>query len=186
MPATKDLKPTVLVWDILIRIFHWSFAILITLAWFSHEWRGSGRLWHEWLGYAALGLAALRIIWGLVGSKYARFTDFVHLPSHYFKYFAALLRGREKRYLGHNPIGGLMVVALLLLALGSGVSGYVLTQRGMSLFGMGHRQLEGLHGLLGNLFLIAVPLHILGVIWESFRHRENLILAMINGRKRTD
>lgn len=179
-------KTEINVWDPLVRVFHWSFALLIIATWMTHELRGSGRTWHEWLGYGALGLAVVRIGWGFVGSKHARFGDFLHWPMHYVRYLGALLRGKERRYVGHNPLGGLMVIVLLGLALALGVSGYYLTQRGASPFGLGHRDQEALHGLLSNLFLIAVPLHILGVIWESVRHKENLARAMITGRKRPE
>jgi len=181
-----DTIRRVKIWDILVRLFHWSFALAITFAWLSHEWRGPGREWHEWLGYAALTLAGLRIVWGFVGTRYARFGDFLHFPMHYFRYLGQILTGHEKRYLGHNPLGGLMVVALLLLAVAAGVTGYVLSHRGMTLFGLGHRDLEHWHGLIGDAFVVLVPLHILGVVWESVRHRENLVGAMISGWKRAE
>lgn len=174
------------VWDPFIRIFHWSFALAILLAWVSHEWRGTGRTWHEWFGYGALGLAVLRIGWGFVGTHFARFTEFLHRPGHYVRYLADSFRGREMRYLGHNPLGGLMVVALLLVAIGCGVTGYYLTDRSSILLGLRHGAQEEVHEVLGNLFVILVPLHILGVIWESVRHKENLTNAMITGRKRAE
>lgn len=174
------------VWDIFVRVFHWSFALLIVMAWLSHEWRGDARVWHQWLGYGALGLAVARIVWGFVGTKFARFGAFLHWPGQYIAYLKDLLAGRERRYLGYNPLGGLMVLALLLVAIGCSVTGYYLTQRGSVLFGLGHRAQEEAHEVLSTLFLILVPLHILGVIWESVRHKENLVKAMITGWKRRD
>ena len=179
-------EKTIIVWDPFVRLFHWLFALAILLAWFSHEWRGTGRSWHEWFGYAALGLAGLRIIWGFVGPRFARFSDFLHLPGHSLRYLADTIAGREKRYIGHNPLGGLMVLALLLVALGCGVTGYYLTDRSSVFLGLGHHQQEEVHELLGNLFVLLVPLHILGVVWESVRHKENLARAMVTGRKRTE
>lgn len=176
----------VTVWDPVVRIFHWTFAIAILGAWVSHEWRGSGRQWHEWLGYAALGLAIFRILWGFIGTKYARFSEFLHLPRYYLSYFFDLLKRKERRYLGHNPLGGLMVIALLLVALGTGITGHYLTDRSSVLLGLGHRAQEEVHEVLGNLFMILVPLHILGIIWESVRHKESLTKAMFTGKKRSN
>lgn len=172
------------VWDIFIRLFHWSFALAVVLAWLSHEWRGTGRTWHEWFGYAALGLAALRIIWGFVGSKYARFSQFLHWPVQYFRYLHNVFTGKEARYLGHNPLGGLMIIALIVVVIATGITGYYLTDRTSILFGLGHRAQEEVHEILGNLFVILVPLHILGVIWESLRHKENLTWSMVTGWKK--
>lgn len=182
----SETQKTIKVWDIFVRVFHWTFAVAITLAWVSHEWRGVGRSWHEWLGYTALGLAILRIVWGFVGTKYARFSNFLHWPGHYVRYLGALLRGTEKRYVGHNPLGGLMIVALLITAIGTGVTGYYLTQYSAGPFGGDEEFLEELHELLSNLFLVLVPLHILGVIWESIRHKESLVKAMITGLKKAE
>jgi len=174
------------VWDLFVRVFHWSFAVAIIFAWLSHEWRGGGRFLHVWFGYGALGLVGLRIVWGVIGTRHARFTDFVQTPVNDVRYLASLATGREKRYLGHNPLGGLMVIALMLATLGLGLTGYYMTQRGAALLGLGRRDLQHLHGLIGDLFVVLVPLHILGVVWESVRHRENLLTAMFTGWKRPD
>ena len=168
---------TVRVWDPFVRLFHWSFATAMVAAWLTHEFPGD---WHQWLGYAALALAVLRIGWGFVGSRHARFGDFVRSPKVIWTYSAAALRGREQRFLGHNPLGGLMVVGFLALSLGLGVTGYLMTTR--AFFGVAW--MEEIHETFSNLFLIAVPLHLLGVVWESVRHHENLVAAMLTGRKR--
>jgi len=182
IPAMTEQTATVKVWDIFVRIFHWSFAATIIAAWLTQEWADDGgNSWHDWLGYTALGLAIARIIWGFIGTRYARFSDFVHWPAHYVRYMGELLTGRDRRPIGHNPLGGLMILILLGLAIGTGVTGYFLTENGSNFIG---EDMEDLHEVLGNLFLIAVPLHILGVVWESVRHKENLTKAMITGRKR--
>lgn len=178
-------RDNIKVWDMFVRLFHWSFAVVIVLAWFTHEGRNA-RVWHEWLGYTALALVALRIVWGLVGTKYARFSEFVHHPVHYLHYLGDMIQGKERRYLGHNPLGGLMVVALIVTAIVAGVTGFYMTQRGLTLFGIGRRSMEHVHSIAADLFVILVPVHILGVIWESVRHRENLVTAMISGNKRAN
>ena len=178
-------EKTVRVWDIWVRIVHWSFAILIATAWLSHDWEGPARGWHEWLGYGAVGLVALRIVWGFVGSKYARFAQFVRGPRQVLAYSLALLKGREGRYLGHNPLGALMVLFLLALSIGLAVTGFVMTHRGMTLLGLDRRPLRQLHDVMGNLYVVAVPIHVLAIIFESIRHRENLVGAMIFGNKRS-
>jgi cytochrome b len=178
MTSSAAEGPTARVWDPFVRLFHWSFAAAIAAAWLTHE---SGTDWHLWLGYTALTLAVLRIMWGFVGSRHARFSDFVRSPAAILSYAVASLRRREPRSLGHNPLGGAMILFMLGLAIGLGVTGYLMTTR--MFFGVAW--MEEFHELLSNLFLIAVPLHILGVIWESIRHHENLVAAMVTGRKRS-
>jgi cytochrome b len=170
---------TTQVWDPVVRVFHWSFAAAIAAAWLTHE---SGTHWHRWLGYVALTLAGLRIVWGFVGTRHARFTDFVRSPATVWRYALASLQRRETRSLGHNPLGGLMILFMLALGIGLGVTGYLMGTR--TYFGV--EWMEELHETLSNLFLIAVPLHILGVVYESVRHRENLAAAMVTGRKRAE
>ena len=102
---------TITVWDPLVRLFHWSLAVSFAVAWLTAEgWDGL----HEWAGYAAAALIAFRLLWGLVGPRYARFTQFVPSPAAATRYVGAMTRGRESRYIGHNPAGGLMVITLLL------------------------------------------------------------------------
>jgi len=177
-------KEDVRVWDIGVRLFHWSFAAAITAAWLTHFIHDRTHAVHTWIGYVAVALVAGRILWGLVGTEHARFTSFIKSPLQVLRYTGQVLTGREPRHLGHNPLGALMIVALLALAIAQGVTGYVMTHRGLSLFGLAHHDLEELHGFMGNLFLIAVPVHVIGVVFASLRHKENLAKAMITGRKR--
>jgi cytochrome b len=174
-PAAGPL--TVKVWDPAVRLFHWSFAAAITAAWLTHESPGA---LHEWLGYTAAALAVLRIGWGFVGTRHARFRDFVRTPSATWAYALASLRMREPRFLGHNPLGAAMILLLLALSLGLAVTGYLMTTR--AFFGVAW--MENVHETFSNLFLLAVPLHLLGVVWESVRHHENLAKSMVTGRKR--
>jgi cytochrome b len=122
----------------------------------------------------------LRIGWGFVGTRHARFADFVRSPAATWAYAVASLRMREPRLLGHNPLGAAMILLLLALSLGLAVTGYLMTTR--AFFGIAW--MENIHETFSNLFLIAVPLHILGVVWESVRHHENLAKSMVTGRKR--
>lgn len=168
--------PSVRVWDRFVRVFHWSLVTLIAAAWLTPE----AKVIHYWIGYAVLGLVAARLVWGVIGSRHARFADFVRGPVAVLAYLRDLLRGQERRYLGHNPAGGAMIVALLAVIAVTGVSGWLmLTDRFW-----GSSIMEDIHEISANLVLILVGCHVAGVIWESLRHRENLVRSMITGRKR--
>lgn len=167
---------TVRVWDPLVRILHWTLAVGFLGAFFLE----GPRSLHESLGWIAVGAAALRVVWGFVGPGYARFSGFVPTPRGFAAYLRATLAGREPRYIGHNPAGGAMVVALLLVVATLGVTGWMM---GLDAF-WGADWLETLHAGVGNLGFGLVVFHWLGVAWESLRHRENLAKAMVTGRKR--
>ena len=164
------------VWDPLVRIFHWSLVASFATAWLTAE---SWDQVHEWAGYMAGALVAFRLVWGLVGPRYARFGQFVRSPAGVRAYLHAMLRRREPRYIGHNPAGGAMVVALLLAMAGTATTGWMLT---LDAF-WGSGLVQGVHETLANLLLVLVGLHVLGVIYASLRHGENLVRAMIHGRK---
>lgn len=160
-----------------MRVLHWTLALSVLTAWFTTE-RFSG--WHEPAGWTALAAATLRLAWGWAGRGPARFGSFVRGPAATWAYGRQWLRGREPRYLGHNPLGACMVIALLGLALATSVCGVLLTTDrywGDEAMGQWHR---GLAWALVGL----VPLHLLGVLMASLRHRENLVRAMLDGRKR--
>ncbi len=165
------------VWDPLVRVLHWSLVVSVLLAWVTRE--GGGH-WHEWAGYAALGVVALRFVWGWIGSARARFAGFVRGPSVTFSYARQVLAHREARHLGHNPLGGWMVVALLADVALTGLSGWLYTTDAY----WGVKWVEEMHGAFANALLPLVALHVAGVIVTSQRHRENLVTAMIHGRKR--
>jgi cytochrome b len=176
MAATDAEGGAVRVWDPVVRLFHWTLAAAFLGAFLIERPRDL----HEALGYVALGAVAVRLVWGLAGSRYARFADFVPSPRGLLDYLAAALRGREPRYLGHNPAGGAMVVALLAMVALTGGSGWLM---GTDAF-FGENWLEELHEVAANTTLGLVGLHLAGVVWESLRHRENLVAAMITGKKR--
>ena len=165
------------VWDPFVRIFHWSLVSLFVITWISaDEW---DRL-HELTGYAIAGLVVLRLIWGVIGTRHARFKDFVYSPSTVIAYVKDILNFRPRRYLGHNPAGGAMVLALMLALLGVVGTGFIsITDRfwGMEL-------VEELHEGAAYALLALVILHIAGVILASLQHRENLIRSMFTGLKR--
>jgi cytochrome b len=171
---TLSGRPGVKVWDTLVRVGHWTLVIGIAAAWFT---RGK---WHEWLGYTVLAVVALRMVWGMVGSRYARFAQFVRSPAHTLRYGKQILAHQEPRHLGHNPLGGWMIVALLLTIAGVCVTGWLYTTDRF----WGEQWMEQLHEVLANAMLALVALHIGGVIFSSLRHGENLVVSMLNGRKR--
>ncbi len=174
MSGRPDAKPTVKVWDLLVRVGHWSIVIGIVAAWFT---RGK---WHEWIGYAVLAIIAVRIVWGLIGSRYARFTQFVHSPEATLDYGKQILAHQEPRHLGHNPLGGWMIVALLVTLAGVCVTGWLFTTDRF----WGVEWMEELHEGLTYFLLGLAALHVSGVIFSSLRHRENLVAAMIHGHKK--
>jgi len=169
-------RSTVAVWDGLVRVAHWSLVAAIAAAWLS---RKAGAI-HEWTGYAALGIVAARLAWGLLGSRYARFSQFVRAPAATLAYARQVAERREPRYLGHNPLGACMIVALIAtVALVAG-TGWLYTTDAY----WGVKWVEELHEGLSNLLLALIALHVAGVAFSSMRHRENLVAAMFTGRKR--
>jgi cytochrome b len=167
---------TIRVWDPLVRGGHWLLALSVLFAWLTRHSPGH---WHEWIGYASLAIIAVRLVWGWRGAQHARFADFVRGPRATLAYTRALLRGREPRMLGHNPLGGWMVVALLATVTLVGASGWLYTTDRF----WGVEWVENLHSWLANALWALVGLHVAGVLYTSFRHRENLVAAMLHGRK---
>ncbi len=167
------------VWDRFVRTMHWAIVIATPLAWFSH---GGLLDIHRAAGYTLLGLALGRIAWGFTGNGYARFANFVPGPGRFASYMLAMARGRETRYIGHNPAGGMMIVVLLAVMLALGASGWMLDSPAYR----DHPTLHGIHAILSDGLIVLVALHVAGVLYASWRHRENLILAMTTGRKAGD
>jgi len=137
---------------------------------------------HEGAGYVVLALLAIRLVWGVIGTRYARFADFVRSPGTVTRYLIDILGGHPRRYLGHNPAGGAMVLALIgMCALAAG-SGWLMTTDAF----WGTKWVEALHEISANATLAFIALHVLGVLLTSWQHKENLVGAMITGRKRAD
>jgi cytochrome b len=165
-----------LVWDAPVRVFHWLLAASFALAWFTSE----GERWqlvHITAGYTMAGLVVFRLLWGVVGTRHARFAEFVRGPRAIVDYLLSLVRGRPQHHAGHNPAGGLAIVALLLLAALTAASGWASQQE------LGGRWLEEAHEALAGAMLGLVVLHVAAVIVSSRLHRENLVAAMVDGRK---
>ncbi|MDG4868322.1 cytochrome b/b6 domain-containing protein [Guyparkeria sp. 1SP6A2] len=181
------------VWDRFVRLFHW----LLVGGFFTAYLVEDDLLGvHVWAGYLVFSLVVLRIAWGLVGSEHARFADFVRRPREVFGYLKSTLAGRARRYIGHNPAGGVMVIALMGSLLTTTVLGMLLlgSEPGNALHGIvsqiglageaGEEALEETHEFFANFILALVGLHVAGVLFSSLAHRENLVRAMITGRKR--
>lgn len=167
---------TLKVWDPLVRLFHWSLAACIFGAFLVEE----GDAAHRYLGYAALGLVAFRLLWGLVGSRHARFADFVRGPRALAAYLRERRAGTSRRQLGHNPAAAVMILSLLAGVVAVGATGWMLT---LDAF-WGAEWLETLHGTLAWSLLGLIVVHVLAAIVESVHYRENLIASMLHGRKR--
>lgn len=168
---------TTRVWDPFVRVFHWGLVATFALAWIAGD---NWKLLHIWAGYAAAGLIAMRLVWGAFGSHYARFSQFTRSPLVVAGYVRDVATGREARYLGHNPAGGAMILALLAALIGLCVSGWLLTTDAL----WGSVLMENIHVALANLALVLVGLHIAGVTLASLRHHENLVRSMFTGNKR--
>lgn len=221
----KPARQTTRVWDPLIRIGHWTLVITFFAAYLTED---DFLTQHVWAGYVAGVAVCVRVLWGVVGTRHARFADFVRPPAETLAYIRALAAGRAKRHIGHNPAGGAMVVALLLGISGTVVSGlfvYALDEDAGPLSGWvggqvppspaapsrratpdingGHHDRqhdnhderdegafeelwEELHEILANVTLLLVGVHVAGVLFSSYLHKENLIKGMITGRKRPE
>jgi cytochrome b len=173
--GTTSLRK-VLVWDAPVRVFHALLVISFVGAYITAE-SERWRLVHVTLGYTLAGLVAFRVVWGLVGTRHARFASFVRSPAAVLGYFKALLKGRPEHHVGHNPAGAWAIVALLGLSAVVAATGWGVYNQ------QGGEWLEGLHEGAANAMVGLVVLHVLGVLLGSFMHRENLIGAMVTGRK---
>jgi cytochrome b len=167
----------ILVWDLPTRLFHWLLAASFAGAWLTAE---SERLrdLHVLLGYTFAGLIAFRLIWGLAGSRYARFSSFVAGPRSVFAYLRSLFSRAPQHHIGHNPAGGWAILAMLGLGIVTAVTGY------LTFNDLGGHALEEAHELAASAMLALVVVHILGVLVSSLIHRENLVRAMVTGYKR--
>jgi cytochrome b len=166
----------ILVWDVPTRVFHWLQALSFGAAYltaFSERMRN----YHVALGYILLGLLVFRLLWGFVGTRYARFRSFLFNPKEIFVYLLTMVKGKPAHYLGHNPAGSVSVWLLLGLGLFIGVTGVLALQDDAS------DVVVDLHGLATNVMLGVILLHLVGVLMSSILHRENLVRAMFTGLK---
>jgi cytochrome b len=165
------------VWDPLVRTFHWTLALSFAVAWISSE--HSGRL-HELAGYVAGVLVLARVAWGFSCSGYARFSQFVRPPAAVAAYLRSIATGAERRFIGHNPAGGAMIVVLLASVMATAATGWMLTTDAF----WGSLAVQRVHSFLAHGVLLLVLAHLGGVALASVRHRENLMRAMVTGNKR--
>lgn len=167
----------VAVWDRFVRIFHWSLVACVLLAQFVLE---EGEAPHRWVGYAAVALVLMRLVWGFVGSRHARFADFFPTPARLRAHVRALRAGRAVAYAGHSPLGALMMLALMALVLALGLTGWL---QGTDAF-WGEEWLEELHEGLAATLLWLAGLHALAALVLGHLERVPLVRAMFTGVKR--
>lgn len=165
------------VWDPAVRFLHWALVATVAAAWLT---RHGGGAWHEWLGYASLAILTLRLAWGAIGSRHARFASFVRGPVATARYARDVLANRAPRFVGHNPLGAWMIVALIATVAAVDLTGWLYTTDRF----WGLEWVEDLHEGVSNALLALIALHVAGVAFSSWRHGENLVAAMIHGRKR--
>jgi cytochrome b len=187
--ASKGPKK-VKVWDLSVRFFHWALVASIGFLWYSGETGGTAMDWHVYVGYFVLGLIIYRVIWGFIGSRYARFGQFVTGPFVTLKYGAQFLIGREKEHLSHNPLGSWMVLILLTV---------IFLQAATGLFASDDIFIEGplyslvpsdiagmltkIHHFNFNVILACIALHIAAVLVHLVFKREHLARSMVTGYK---
>lgn len=170
-------EPTLLVWDRVTRWLHWSLLLALIVSWL-----GTFALpgVHQPAGYLALALVAARGVWGFAGGRYARFSQFVRSPRATCAYALALLRRREPRYIGHNPLGAYMILTLLACVCALALTGWLYTTDRF----WGDAAVEAWHLALAWGLLWLALLHVAGVLYTGWRHQESLPAAMLSGRKR--
>jgi len=193
VPASGQDAGQIHVWDLLVRIFHWSMVASFSVAYLTED---DFLSLHVAAGYTILGLILVRLVWGFIGSRHARWSDFVKSPSEIAAYLRDVMRFRAHRYIGHNPAGGAMVLALMVSLIMTVLTGLAV-YGGQELSGplasllsdipdSRAHQLEDVHEVFANLTLLLVVLHLVGVVFASLQHHENLIRSMITGFKKRD
>ena len=169
-------KGSVRVWDPIVRLFHWTVvagcAVNLLL-------ENGGKV-HRVVGYVVATAVGVRIVWGFVSHGHARFSAFTPRPAMLGKYLRQLFANREPRYIGHNPAGSIMILALIGLLIAVSITGWML---GLDRY-FGNETLGAIHEACAMTILPLVGMHVLAAVFESFRHRENLVKSMFTGRKR--
>lgn len=178
---------SVRVWDPLVRLFHWSLVLFFSIAYLTEDELFS---LHSFSGYAVALLVGFRLVWGLIGTRYARFTSFVTGPRAVWRYLNALFSGKPRHYIGHNPAGAAMILLLLVSLVITSVSGMsIIAADGQGpladtfVAAYSGEWVEEIHEFFANFTVFLVVLHVAGVLIASLLHRDNLVRAMITGRK---
>ncbi len=175
MTSGKE-KTNILVWDAPVRVFHWLMVVCFAGAYITAE-SERWRLIHVTLGYTMGGLVSFRLVWGVIGTRYARFAVFIRGASSVKRYVGSLIAGKPEHHVGHNPAGAVAIVLLLL-------SSIVIVATGWGVYNdTGGKIVEELHEISSNLMLLIVIIHVAGVVVSSWLHHENLIRSMLTGRK---
>jgi cytochrome b len=173
-PSVSAAK--VLIWDLPTRLFHWSLAVCFAGAWLTSDSERQ-QLLHLLFGYSLFGLICFRILWGFIGSRYARFGSFLNGPGATLRYLGSMAKLRPEHHAGHNPAGAVAVWLLLGLGLSVAITGWKIVAGGAA------EALEDIHETLATTMLVVVGMHIVGAIVSSVLHRENLPRAMVTGYK---
>ena len=176
MNSTETENTTVKVWDWPVRVFHWTLAASVLGAFVTGENEDFERL-HQTLGWVAAGLIAFRVVWGLIGTRYARFREFVRGPAQVWAYVKSVRSGQAQHFVGHNPVGAIAVIVLMVLVSLSVYTGWLLTADDVA------EWLEDAHEIAANTLITVVLVHVIGVLWGSRTHGENLLKAILTGRK---
>lgn len=187
MATATHKENTLIVWDSLTRVFHWGLAFFFVVAYFFES---EGLKLHVHVGYTILLLVLFRLVWGAIGSKYSRFTNFIVSPRVSLSYLVSIWQGKSKHYIGHNPAGAVMIVTLLLMLLVTAFTGMIL----YSLQGSGPLAntffqswpgglLSNVHDLAANISIGLIVIHIIGAVASSVVQEENLVKSMVTGKK---
>jgi cytochrome b len=175
--ATGKVKQAIMVWDMPVRVFHWLLVICFAGAWLSSESERLAMI-HYAFGYTACLLVLIRLIWGVIGTRYARFNQFLKSPKAVLGHFMAMLRGHPHHDVGHNPAGGLVMFALMLLILLIGLTGYLSVKEFLGDFA------SEAHEAVASLVLGLVIIHVIAAIGMSVFERQNLVRSMVTGKKK--
>lgn len=173
---TQDQKKSILVWDFPVRVFHWLLVVSFTGAWLTSE-SETFQMIHYAFGYSAIGLVLFRLLWGVIGTRYARFSEFVKSPLEIFSHLKLMLKGHYDLGIGHNPAGAIAMIFLMFLILLIGITGYWSVKEFWGDF------MNEAHEAISSVALVGVVIHVAAAIVMSHLQKENLIKSMVTGNK---
>lgn len=174
-----NMKSSVIIlWDPLVRIFHWSLAGIFVANYWVNE---TGEDWHKWLGYIAIAWLCVRFVWGFFGKGAARWSDFFPTYNRLKLHISSLINGKAYHRMGHSPLGALVMILMMLLVLVLGITGFMMEE--IDYF-WGEDWVQNLHEWSAHGLLVLVFIHIAAALFESYRLKENLPLSMVTGRRK--